>query len=133
MAGVRFLDIFDIFAQTRAFQVHILPYFCGMKFLIFCLFFISFLLACDDRRDQIIAEKVAERVEKERSRKSADCRNQLLSSAGKIADSLLLEAAKMELQDSLFQNRPVRPTKPATVPPLDSAAVKPIFKENSSQ
>lgn len=98
-----------------------------MKNGIFLLIFSIFWLACEDRRPQIIAEKVAERVEKERQRKVAECRDRLIATAAEVADSLLLEAARRQLQDSLRSGRPVRPVKPAELPPLDSGGVKPIF------
>lgn len=99
----------------------------GIFLLNFLLIFLIFSVACKDRRPQIIAEKVAERVEKERQRKAAECRERLLTTAAEVADSLLLEAARRQLQDSLRSGRPVRPVKPPALPTLDSGGVKPIF------
>lgn len=114
---VEVLNLDHVFAHLRRMKNGIFSF----------IFFLIFLAACTDRRPQIIAEKVAERVEKERVRKAAECRDRLLTSAAEIADSLLLERAKLELQDSLRRGRPVRPAKPAALPALDSGSVKPIF------
>lgn len=88
--------------------------------------------ACGPDKEQIIAEKIAERVKDFRKKESAKCREELLRDAENIADSLLLEEAKAALGDSLAALRPFRPPKPAAIPAIDSLSVAPIFETASS-
>jgi hypothetical protein len=46
-----------------------------------------------------------------------------------IVDSLLLQEARLQLNDSLSRSKPTKPYKPLPVPPIDSEAVLPIFKQ----
>ncbi|MCK6691113.1 MAG: hypothetical protein L6Q97_03305 [Thermoanaerobaculia bacterium] len=88
------------------------------------------IASCKRGRERIIREKVDERVSDFRKKETAKCRAALLTEAEKIADSLLLYEALQEVTDSLKQLRPFKPLPPATIPPLDSAAVKPIFDDS---
>lgn len=71
---------------------------------------------------------MAERVAEFREKEILKCRESLLVEAGKTVDSLLLNEALSEVNDSLARLRPFKPVKPADIPPIDSASVKPIFK-----
>lgn len=93
------------------------------------LLFLFCAIACTENKDRLIASKVGERVEEFRKKKSEECRQSLLSRAEKKVDSLLLAEAQQVLQDSLGRLRPFRPGQPPAVPPIDSAAVKPLFRQ----
>jgi hypothetical protein len=93
-------------------------------FLFFCLAIFS---RCGAKKEEIIAEKVAERVDEFRKEKTMECRTQLLQNAEKIVDSLLLLEATNSVQDSLARLRPSRPVKPADIPAIDSQGIKPVF------
>lgn len=86
------------------------------------------LCACGPDRQSVIAEHVAKRIAEFKEKQQAKCRADLLETAGKAADSILLEAAKTALLDSLLRARPNRPLKPPAIPPIDTAKVKPIFQ-----
>jgi len=88
--------------------------------------------ACGPSKEQVVAEKIAERVRDFRRKEASKCREALLRDAENIADSLLLEEAKAALGDSLAALRPFKPPKPAPVPPIDSLSVAPIFQAASS-
>lgn len=94
--------------------------------MFFALF--AFMAAgCGPDREAIVREKVAERVTAFREKKKAECREETYQKAERIVDSLLLEEAKMALNDSLARLRPGKPAKPAPLPPIDSAPVAPLF------
>jgi hypothetical protein len=88
--------------------------------------------ACGPSKEQVVAEKITERVKDFRKKEAAKCREALLRDAENIADSLLLEEAKAALGDSLAALRPFKPPKPVPVPPIDSLSVAPIFQAASS-
>lgn len=85
--------------------------------------------SCMENKDNLIAAKVSERVEDFKKKKKEECRQNLLSIAERKVDSLLLAEAQQVLQDSLSRLRPFRPGLPPEVPPIDSAAVKPLFRQ----
>ena len=85
--------------------------------------------ACSPDRSELIQREVGLRVAEFRKKKARDCQNALLSEAERMVDSLLLSEAKAALADSLLRGRPVKPLKPAPIPPVDSATVKPIFTD----
>ncbi|HRI58508.1 MAG TPA: hypothetical protein PK228_02260 [Saprospiraceae bacterium] len=89
------------------------------------------LNACGSDKEVIINQKVSERVKAFREKKNVECQFSLLAEAEQIVDSLLLAEAKMELSDSITL-RPVKPAKPAPLPPIDSLPVRPIFEPASS-
>ena len=85
------------------------------------------IASCGPERSEIIQREVSSRVAEFRKKKALDCQNALLSEAERMVDSLLLSEAKAALADSLLRGRPTKPLKPAPIPPIDSAVVKPIF------
>ncbi|MCC7505533.1 MAG: hypothetical protein IT259_09535 [Saprospiraceae bacterium] len=91
---------------------------------------ISWLLsaACGRDTDKLVQAKVAERVNEYSAKRIAECERNLLARAEKIADSLLIQEAIDDLNDSLARSRPGRPDRPAPIPPIDSTPVKPIFE-----
>jgi len=104
----------------------------SVRHTFFTLFGIYLLagLACSGDKERIVQEKVAEQVAEFRKKEAPKCRTSLLAEAGRIADSLLLYEALEEVNDSLRNRHPFRPIKPPGIPPIDSAAVKPLFEEN---
>lgn len=104
------------------------------KTTIVSLLIVAALMAvagCRSDKQKIIGEKVSERVAAFRAKRIAECSNALLHDAGKIADSLLLEEAKMQLLDSLHAP-PFRPPRPAPLLPIDTLEVAPLFQPASS-
>jgi hypothetical protein len=91
-----------------------------------------FGLGCSRDNTVIINQKVTERVEDFRVKEYAKCREVLLAEAGHIADSLLLEEAFSDVNDSLSRLRPLKPFKPPEVPPIDSAPVRPLFEQGGN-
>jgi hypothetical protein len=89
-------------------------------------------IGCGTDKETIIQKKVAERVAEFRTKKRQECTTALLADAEKIVDSLLLDEAKQQLNDSLMRTRPSRPVQPADIPAIDSSAVAPIVRPASS-
>lgn len=102
----------------------------AVKLLFWSAIVLLSVFSCKRSKERIIREKVDERVADFRKKETAKCRTALLIEAEKIADSLLLYEALQEVTDSLKQLRPFKPLPPAAIPPLDSAAVKPIFDDS---
>ncbi len=89
---------------------------------------LCFSAGCGPDKEEIIREKVAERVTTFKQKETAKCREALLSTAEHIVDSLLLSEALLGVSDSLARSRPVKPVKPQAVPTIDSSPVEPLFK-----
>jgi len=89
---------------------------------------LSALVSCGGGKDRVIQAAVAERIAEFRKKEIIKCRELLLMEAGKTVDSLLLNEALSEVNDSIARLRPFKPVKPADIPPIDSASVKPVFK-----
>jgi len=83
--------------------------------------------SCERDKEAVVREKVAERVNAFERKKREDCREALMQQAERTVDSLLLAEAQSALSDSLTRSRPGRPFQPASVPPIDSLKVQPIF------
>ena len=102
----------------------------AVKLLFFGAIVLLLVSSCKQSKERIIREKVAERVTDFRKKETAKCRAVMLIEAEKTADSLLLYEALREVNDSLKQLRPFKPLPPAAIPPIDSAALKPIFDDS---
>jgi hypothetical protein len=98
----------------------------SVKILFTCLA-VSAWLGCGDDKSEIIRQKVAERLQDFRQKKSVECREILLREAEQIVDSLLLTEATSAMSDSLGRLRPFRPVQPPPIPPIDSLKVHPLF------
>ncbi len=90
-------------------------------------FFILFLVACGRDKEKTINAEVSKLVTDFRKDKIGECRTALLRDAERMVDSILLAEAKTALSDSLARNKPLKPLKPAPIPPIDSAKVKQLF------
>lgn len=102
----------------------------AVKRLFFGVNVILLVVSCSRSKERIIREKVDERVSDFRKKETAKCQARLLKEAEQIADSLLLQEALQEVNDSLRQMRPFKPLPPPAIPPIDSAAIKPIFDDS---
>lgn len=92
----------------------------------------AFFSSCQEDRSAIVKQKVQERVEEFRAKQRIACRMALYEKAGRMADSVLIAEAKLEVQDSLGRLRPFRPSQPPDVLPIDSARVGPLFMNKAS-
>ena len=84
--------------------------------------------SCNQDNETLVQQKVAERVDDFKAKKSLECRETLLQTAEHTVDSILLTEAQNALNDSLSRLRPGRPYQPAAILPIDSLTVKPIFE-----
>lgn len=89
-------------------------------------------IGCKTDKENIIREKVSELVTTFKIKQNAECRASLLQDAEQIVDSILLEEAKGQLNDSLMRLRPFKPPQPIAVPPIDTNPVSPLFPEPAS-
>ncbi len=94
---------------------------------------LSFAVACNKNKEEIIRQKVAENVSDFRQKKMAECRNILLLEAEETVDSLLLLDATNSMNDSLARLRPSRPVQPPPILPIDSLKVQPIFPADTGK
>ena len=95
-----------------------------------------FLVSCSsgndtDLREQVIQEKLEERVEKYKSEKRNACNKKVLKAAGAIADSILLVEARLKRDTSGKPLIPEKPELPEIVPIIDTLPVKPFFRDSS--
>lgn len=102
-------------------NIHSIPAIAAL--LLFCCW------GCGRDTEAVVQQSVAERVAAYRIKQEAECRSALLARAEKMADSLLILEAIRDINDSLQRIRPGRPGRPAIIPPIDSAAVKPLFDQ----
>ncbi len=91
-----------------------------------------FYLSRDQKKDTqtLVAAVVKENNASFRRQKMADCQASVLEKANAIADSMMLEMARLRIltQDSLIApERPGKPLIPAVKSQLDTAKVKPLF------
>lgn len=77
--------------------------------------------------DQVIEEKVQERLDNYRSVVDKRCRTTALNYAGGIADSIILERAKLLRDTSGRPIRPPRPGDPEWQSLKDSLPLRPLF------
>ncbi|MCC6462404.1 MAG: hypothetical protein IT260_18195 [Saprospiraceae bacterium] len=98
-------------------------------FLLCTALLLPAFFACGPSKEELVQNRVASLVAEFRKKESRKCHDMLLAEAGKIADSLLLHEALDEVTDSLARLRPFKPVKPASIPPIDSLQLKPIFDQ----
>lgn len=77
--------------------------------------------------EKVIAEKVAERALAFRQSQWADCRQRAMIDAGLLADSILLERARLMRDTSNRPARPIRPDFPVLKSLSDSLKLRPLF------
>ncbi|MCB0571041.1 MAG: hypothetical protein KDC66_14805 [Phaeodactylibacter sp.] len=97
------------------------------------LLFLLILASCaeEDRNmlavQAMIDDEVAKRVESYRQSRLKLCREQALTEASKLADSILLEEARMSRDTLDKPPKPEKPEKPELKTLLDSTPVKPFI------
>ena len=77
--------------------------------------------------DQVIAEKVAERLTAFRQVQQRQCLDRAEVEAGRLADSILLERARLTRDTFGRPLRPSRPDQPAWQDLRDSLPLRPLF------
>lgn len=93
------------------------------------LFLLLLLVSCSPNQERTVQIKVAEKIADFTKKKQLECRASLLYEAEKKVDSILLADAKAELMDSLNRTKPIPPSVPPTVQPIDTLEIKPIFEK----
>lgn len=95
----------------------------------------SFLLgSCSKKqppitKEQVIEEKLQERVERWKADLEKRCLDEAMDRAIAIVDSTIIANARLNRDTAGKPNVPVRPVKPEFVIPKDSTPVKPLLKE----
>jgi hypothetical protein len=113
------------------------PFFSGIEIkfsgkICFSVIIMFNCVSCKTDKENIISEQVSERVAAFKIKQNAECRASLMHDAEQIVDSILLEEAKGQLNDSLMRLRPFKPPQPIAVPPIDTNPVSPLFPEPAS-
>ncbi len=103
-----------------------------MKKVVFGIWFpILLLLGCESSTkidiDQVIEEKVQERLDTYRRVKNESCLEAALLEAGRLADSIILERARFLRDTSMRPYRPFRPGDPVLQELSDSLPLRPLF------
>ena len=81
--------------------------------------------------DAVIAEKVEERLTEFKRIIDQRCQDRILDAAGKIADSIIMERARL-YKDTLDRPlKPLRPDKPELLALPDSLPLAPLFRKDS--
>jgi len=91
--------------------------------------------ACQNEADRLAArqnaieQEVANKLETFRKIKAQNCRDEVLTAASLIADSLIIANARMQLDTTFKPPKPFKPEQPTLQTLIDSVPVKPLFKE----
>ena len=106
-----------------------------MRQLLIFAFFCVFYACSQDKdnavREQVIQEKVEERVERYKIEKLNSCRQKVLKRAGAIVDSILLVEARLK-RDTLGKPPiPDKPVLPEIVPIKDTLPIRPFFRDST--
>ena len=80
-------------------------------------------------RQAAIEQEVARKLETFRKIKEQNCRDEVLTAASLIADSLIIANARMQLDTTFKPPKPFKPEQPTLQTLIDSVPVKPLFKE----
>ncbi|MEL6717600.1 MAG: hypothetical protein AAFP82_02710 [Bacteroidota bacterium] len=104
------------------------------------LFIILLLLFCACEKDQsaevkqqLIAEKVEERVQRLMSNKYTRCREELMEKANTMVDSILIARAKANKDTITKPPKPFKPDQPDAFLLEDSFAIQPLLKDTLLQ
>lgn len=98
-----------------------------------CLFLLcTALYACHDKealKQALIDKTVEERVANHKRKKIATCKEEAITEALEIADSVMIKLALSKVDTSGQGNRPVKPTRPKLNLPVDTTPIKPLFED----
>jgi hypothetical protein len=78
-------------------------------------------------KEQVMEERLAERLERWRSEHEAACLQRVMDRATAIVDSTLIANARLGRDTSGAPFVPLRPEKPTYVPPKDSVPIRPLL------
>ncbi len=101
--------------------------------LTFCSLLFLGLNACQSEANRLegrqaaIELEVARKLEAFRTIKAQNCREDILATASRIADSLIIANARMQLDTTLKPAKPFKPEQPSIQTLIDSVPVKPLF------
>ncbi len=89
------------------------------------------LLSCESAThvdiDAVIEEKVQERLDEFRRVINQRCKDKALEEAGILADSIIIERARLQKDTSERPPRPFRPDQPELMTLEDSLELAPLF------
>lgn len=108
-----------------------------MKAFLFILCLGLFFTTCESAthidKEAAIEEKVQERLSNYKHIISQKCRKAILEEASAMADSIILERAKI-LKDSIERpEKPDRPEKPEVLEIKDSLTLAPLFESTDTE
>lgn len=91
------------------------------------------LAACKDTSyidtEKVVAENVQEQLDEYKRVSDRRCLDNILTEAGKIADSIILVRARTMKDTLLRPDRPTRPEKPIILSLEDSLALAPFIQQ----
>jgi hypothetical protein len=107
-----------------------------MRQLLIIAFLFIFYACSQDKKDnalreQVILQKVEERVVRYKKEKSNSCREKVLKRAGVIVDSILLVEARLKRDTSGKPVIPEKPQVPEIVPIKDTIPIRPFFRDST--
>ena len=107
-----------------------LYFFHKIIFFVLMLTF-SFMMSCERPAeidiDQVIEEKVQDRLRNFKTVLDRNCMEKVYEDAGKIADSIILEYARQKRDTSQRPPRPIRPEQPELKVLEDTLHLAPLF------
>ncbi len=80
-------------------------------------------------KEQVMQERLTERVERWKADMSKKCRKEIETKAVALTDSIVIVQAKQNRDTSIHSIIPGRPARPDYKPPTDSVPVKPFLKK----
>ncbi|NUO02107.1 MAG: hypothetical protein HUU01_15995 [Saprospiraceae bacterium] len=105
----------------------------SLPFVVLASLIFAALNACQseanrlEARQMAIDQEVARKLEVYRKIKEQNCRDEVLTAASLIADSLIIANARMQLDTTLKPPKPFKPEPPTLQTLIDSVPVKPLF------
>lgn len=76
-----------------------------------------------------VKERVQDKLRRYKANHAKKCYERALTEAARLADSLMLEYARTKLDTAAIPPLPEKPQKPKVLPPKDSQALQPLFRE----
>ncbi len=82
-------------------------------------------------RQSVIEQEVEDRLKLHRETKFRVCRDKVLAEANRIADSILIQQARLERDTMSKPPKPFKPEKPEIKTLIDSVPIKPFFRDST--